>query len=320
MHRFLFITIFLAAFVWFAIACNASPTPTATALAPTQIPATAIPTTAVPSPTLSPTIAPSATPINYDGFWDGATTDGRLNGAFQFVVENNVVTEILFNYTLRSGGCTNLSVLSGTADESFIQGNEIHATMLIEGGDVFSFNGAFTAPQQAQGTLTYKGDLQGCGKFEKTVQWNASNVPFPPTETPTPIPPTEAPTLTPTATRTAPPTQESKTATPEPNITVTINTYDTRFPLPADVRNFTRGDADAEQINYQTQLTLDEILKFYRGALSELGATEDTRMTTIDSKVISIVFDGWAPHKWLILQAVDLGELRNVNLRLEDAP
>ena len=557
--------------------CNAGPclaatatvsqNATATAIPPT---ATAIPPTATTTPTATdtPTLTPTSTPINRDGLWDGSTSDGALLGAFQFIIENNTVTDIMFSYTLRNGGCTYMSYLGGTADKSSVQDNTVHATMFVQGGNVLTFDGVFDSDKKARGTLTYKGTLEGCGAFDKSANWSADQKPIPPTATATPIPPTETPTRKPTATKTPPPTffempqtpvippqptviptldtrnvpaeikplvqainktrgattfrleqelvaqdlgapanattdtfsfrqwdeilgadrhtritgalaetygadpekgfeyiivngvayvhgparmfgatqekwyklpaiprgmldanplglldapfqvgtnwnafehtgkpvsldgqmcevyvagknvftqllsalaqgqnnvvmddakveayvcadgflhklqinltlrdetkrdekitlaytfhlydannisiqapRETDSFTPTPQITVNEK-YETEFPLPADVRNFSKLGTYEGQINYQTALSVNELVEFYRRALAEQSVREDTRMTTIDERGFSLVFTGWKPNKWLVIQSVDLGDLRNVNLRLEDA-
>lgn len=307
MKRFIINLICLLALFALGSGCAFAPTSTRTPV-PTNIPATPIPSATVP-----PTVTPTNTPVTRDGFWDGSVNDGALLGSFQFIIENGKVTEIGLNYTLRNGGCTFISALSGTADESFIEGDRIHATMFVAGGNVLTFDGTFTDAKQAQGTLTYKGTLQDCGTFEKTAPWNARNVPFPPTETPTPVPPTDTPTLIPTATHTPLPTDSKPIPTQE------AGEYDTEFPLPSDVRNFSKLGTYEGQINYQTGLRLNEIVAFYRRALAEQNVIEDARLTTIDDIGFSIVFSGWKPNRWLVIQGVDLGATRNVNLRLENA-
>lgn len=297
--------------ILFAIGCTVAPTSTPTPF-PTLVPAT--PTAA---PTISPTIAPTNTPVDYTGLWDGSVNDGALLGSFQFIVENNTVTEIGLNYTLRFGGCTIISALSGTADESFIEGDKVHATMFVDGGNVLTFNGTFSSAKRAEGTLTYKGTWDDCGAFEKSAPWNADNGPIPPTRTPTPIPPTETPTSVPTETPTATVTPPLTTVQTEP--TQELREFDTDFPLPGDVQDFYRGGTYEGQINFKTALSVQQIVEFYRTALTAQGIQEDTRMATIDETGFSIVFNGWKPNKWLVIQSVDLGALRNVNLRLEDA-
>lgn len=200
------------------IGCTATITPAPTA---TLVPASAtLPPTATipPTATLPPTVTPTNTPEDYTGLWDGSANDGSLSGSFQFIVTDNEVTEIVLNYTLRNGGCTIISILSGTADESFIDGNRVHATMFVSGGNIFTFNGTFETTKHAQGTLTYKGTHADCGAFEKSAPWSAENGPIPPTRTPTPVPPSETPTRFPTETGTPIPTDSKAVPTQEASV------------------------------------------------------------------------------------------------------
>jgi hypothetical protein len=130
----------------------------------------------------------------------------------------------------------------------------------------------------------------------------------PPTKAPTPAPAVEA---TPTEPQpTAPPAEA--TQAPEEK-----TSYDTVFPLPDNVQNFT-GEGGESQVNFQTSLSLDEVIEFYRQALTEKGLTERTLLTAITDTTFSMVFDGWPNGKALVIQGVDLGASRNVNIRFED--
>jgi len=93
--------------------------------------------------------------------------------------------------------------------------------------------------------------------------------------------------------------------------------YDTEFPLPADVQNFTQmGD---EAINYQTALTITEVVAFYRSEFASAGYTEREITTVINDTTFSIVWDGHPNGKAIVVQGVDLGDgTVNVNVRFED--
>ena len=143
----------------------------------------------------------------------------------------------------------------------------------------------------------------------------------PPTQAPTPTPVVSEPEATPTpapaveATPTAPePTAPPPEATQAPE---EKTSYDTVFPLPDDVRNFA-GEGGESQVNFQTGLSLDEVIEFYRQAFTEKGLTERTLLTAITDTTFSMVFDGWPNGKALVIQGVDLGASRNVNIRFED--
>jgi len=101
--------------------------------------------------------------------------------------------------------------------------------------------------------------------------------------------------------------------------TRTPTAFDTEFPLPEDVEDFHSGGAHKGQINFQTISSIEELVAFYRRVLTAKGLQEETAMTTIDAETFSIVFSGWKPGKWLVIQGVNLNATRNVNMRLEDA-
>lgn len=92
--------------------------------------------------------------------------------------------------------------------------------------------------------------------------------------------------------------------------------FNTVFPLPDDATGFAGAGGDA-QLNFQTNLRLPEIMSFYRQVLTKKGLTERTENTRSDDKTFNLVFDGWGNGKALVIQGVDLGASRNVNIRFE---
>lgn len=93
--------------------------------------------------------------------------------------------------------------------------------------------------------------------------------------------------------------------------------YDTEFPLPPDVENFMKLDENA--INYQTSMTLPEVIDFYREAFESAGYEERDITTVINDTTFSIVWDGHPSGQAVVVQGVDLGNgTTNVNVRLED--
>ncbi|MCP4540936.1 MAG: DUF1795 domain-containing protein [Chloroflexi bacterium] len=93
--------------------------------------------------------------------------------------------------------------------------------------------------------------------------------------------------------------------------------YDTVFPLPDDVQNFTGGGGE-EGINFQTSLSMDEAIEFYRSAFDKDGLTEYELLTSIEDEAFSMVFTGWHSGKELVIQGVAFGDDTNVNIRLEE--
>lgn len=79
--------------------------------------------------------------------------DGLLSGELIFQIEKNQVTNISFPFTMRFNGCTIMSSVYGTADKSTIQGDQLHALMLLNDGGQLNFDGTFSSAQEASGTL-----------------------------------------------------------------------------------------------------------------------------------------------------------------------
>ena len=93
--------------------------------------------------------------------------------------------------------------------------------------------------------------------------------------------------------------------------------YDTEFPLPADVKNFMKLEDGS--INYQTSMKLTEVVDFYRAAFEKAGYTERDITTVVNDTTFSIVWDGHPSGQALVVQGVDLGDgTTNVNVRFED--
>jgi hypothetical protein len=94
------------------------------------------------------------------------------------------------------------------------------------------------------------------------------------------------------------------------------DSYDTEFPLPSEVSNFM--STGNEGINFQTTMSLEEAVTFYRDAFKAAGYKEREINTVVDDAVFSMVFDGHANGKAIVIQGVDLGESTNINIRFED--
>jgi hypothetical protein len=92
--------------------------------------------------------------------------------------------------------------------------------------------------------------------------------------------------------------------------------YNTKFPLPGSVSNFT--DTGNNSINFQTNLSLKDTIAFYRDAFKKEGITERTINTAITDTTFSLVFDGDPSGEAIVVQGVDLGNGKtNVNIRYE---
>jgi hypothetical protein len=129
-------------------------------------------------------------------------------------------------------------------------------------------------------------------------------------------PPTDAPAA---ATKVIAPTKaaaptEAPAASPTEESQPTVQT---EFPLPADasdVMELTGGG-----VNFKTKMSIKEAIAFYREAFKKEGYTEREITTTISDTVFSIVFDGHASGKAIVVQGVVLGDgVLNLNIRFED--
>lgn len=95
------------------------------------------------------------------------------------------------------------------------------------------------------------------------------------------------------------------------------NTNNAEFPLPSDVENFM--DLGNSGINYQTSLSLTEVVDFYRDAFGNAGYVERDITTVVNDTTFSIVWDGHPSGQAIVVQGVDLGNgTVNVNVRFEN--
>ena len=90
---------------------------------------------------------------------------------------------------------------------------------------------------------------------------------------------------------------------------------DTEFPMPDDATSMTEV---VGTINYQTSLTVEEVMDFYRNAFEPQGYIEREILTNVADGTFSMVFDGHESGKSIVVQGFDLGDgTTNVNVRLE---
>jgi len=94
------------------------------------------------------------------------------------------------------------------------------------------------------------------------------------------------------------------------------NSFDTEFPIPDDATNFFKLGKDV--VNYQTTMSLDDVMEFYRKAFDKEGYKERDLLTVTSDSTFSMVFDGHKSGNAIVIQGVDLGDGNtNVNIRLE---
>jgi len=110
---------------------------------------------------------------------------------------------------------------------------------------------------------------------------------------------------------------ESNGAAPQESSPGGSGNIDTEFPLPSDVQNLM--DLGDGAINYQTSMSLTEVVEFYRAEFSKAGYVERPILTVINDDTFSIVWDGHPNGQAIVVQGVDLGNgTTNVNVRLEE--
>ena len=89
------------------------------------------------------------------------------------------------------------------------------------------------------------------------------------------------------------------------------------FPITADAYNVI--DIGDGSVLYYTNMSLEEVMEFYRGEYVSQGYTERALLTVVAEGTFSMVFDGDPSGKAVVIQSVDLGDgSRTVSVRLED--
>ena len=98
------------------------------------------------------------------------------------------------------------------------------------------------------------------------------------------------------------------------NITIGGNS---EFPMPDDATNvINMGDT---VLNFQTKLSLDEAMAFYRDEFGKSGYTERDLLTVTSDTTFSMVFDGHKSGQAITVQGVDLGDgTINISITLSD--
>ncbi|MFN8382455.1 MAG: hypothetical protein U0V02_10965 [Anaerolineales bacterium] len=91
---------------------------------------------------------------------------------------------------------------------------------------------------------------------------------------------------------------------------------DSEFPMPDDAVNVVSVSGT---VNFQTKLSIDEVMAFYRDTYGKQGFTERDTFTTISDGVFSFVFDGDPSGKAILIQGFDVGDgTTNVSITLQD--
>ncbi len=91
---------------------------------------------------------------------------------------------------------------------------------------------------------------------------------------------------------------------------------DSEFPMPSGANNVMNISGT---VNYQVEMSLDEVMEFYRTELNAKGLTERDILTVVSDGTFSMVFDGASNGMPIVVQGVDLGDgTSNINIRYED--
>ncbi len=92
---------------------------------------------------------------------------------------------------------------------------------------------------------------------------------------------------------------------------------ESEFPMPADAFNVISMGSDVT--NFQTKMSLDDSMKFYKDEFAKLGYTEREILTVTSSTTFSMVYDGHESGKAIAVQGVDLGDgSTNISITLSD--
>lgn len=102
----------------------------------------------------------------------------------------------------------------------------------------------------------------------------------------------------------------------EPSSSLDDSNASSPYPVTEDAREIT--DFGDGSILYYTNMSLEEVMDFYRDAYTSRGYTERELLTVVSDGVFSMVFDGDPSGKAVVIQSVDLGDgSRTVAIRLE---
>lgn len=77
------------------------------------------------------------------------------------------------------------------------------------------------------------------------------------------------------------------------------------YPMPSDATGVLSYSGIT---SFQTKMTLDETIAFYRDEYGKLGYTENDTMTVTTSSSFTLAFDGDSSGKTILIAGVDLGD------------
>jgi hypothetical protein len=89
------------------------------------------------------------------------------------------------------------------------------------------------------------------------------------------------------------------------------------FPMPADAENII--EMGEETVIFQTGMSLEDAMSFYRDAYTGQGYSERDLLTVTSEQTFSMVFDGHSSGNAIVVQGVDLGDgSTNITISLQD--
>ncbi|MBC7878708.1 MAG: hypothetical protein H7Y59_16175 [Anaerolineales bacterium] len=95
-------------------------------------------------------------------------------------------------------------------------------------------------------------------------------------------------------------------ATPESNDGGDITVGgESQFPVTSDAFNVA---STSESVSYQTNLSSDDVLKFYRDEFGKMGLTEDESLSVIFGSTFTMTFTGHESGKNVYLVGADAGD------------
>ncbi len=77
------------------------------------------------------------------------------------------------------------------------------------------------------------------------------------------------------------------------------------FPVPGDATNVVQAQ---DTVVYETKMSTDDLIKFYRDEYGKLGLKERTSMTVTMGQLFTIVFDGDSSGKAISISGADSGQ------------
>jgi hypothetical protein len=87
------------------------------------------------------------------------------------------------------------------------------------------------------------------------------------------------------------------------------------FPMPGDAEVSVSSE---DTVIYQTGMSLDEVMSFYRDEYGKQGFTERDLLTVTSTDTFSMVFDGDKSGKAIVIQGVNFDGKVNVTITLQD--